>query len=718
MLDLGNPISMPTLQNVMATYRAIPNMIQPIDETLHNLLNNAPCGFLSFTDQGSIEIINSTLLKILGYELEELVGEKFYSILPLASRIFYETHFLPLLRLHGKADEVYFSLRSKPGNDVPMLINGVRRENAGNFFYDCVFMPIRQRIQYEGEILQAKKIAETAVQEQKLAESALRQAHDQISFHIENTPLATIIWNAQFQVQQWSRQAEKIFGWQAEEVIGKNLLEWQFVFEEDLENVNAEAERIIEDVNTSTCQNRNYRKDGSVIYCEWFHSTLRDELGKVISVLSFAQDITDRKQAEIELEQAKEEAEASTRAKSEFLANMSHEIRTPMNGVLGMAQLLETTDLTDEQQDFVRIISDSGGALLKVIDDILDFSKIESGKFEIELHPFDLTDVVKSVCNLLSSSALDRKILLKYRIQPDIPTTLIGDGSRLRQVLLNLVGNAIKFTAEGEVTVEVRYQKEDAKNNLLFMIRDTGVGIERDRLDRLFQPFMQADASINRKYGGTGLGLAISKHLVELMGGKIWVESLGHRSGDVSTNWPPQDLQTDRKGSTFFFTISLQERAEIKLSSVKTDDQTIFDRQMAEQLPLKILLAEDNIVNQKFASFTLKKLGYQVDIVNNGLEALIAVQTQSYDLILMDIQMPEMDGLSATKQIRQNSSENSIAQPYIVAMTANALPNDQQVCLDVGMDDFISKPIDIQELIRVLAQVGSTQKSKTLSPKP
>jgi CheY-like chemotaxis protein len=202
------------------------------------------------------------------------------------------------------------------------------------------------------------------------------------------------------------------------------------------------------------------------------------------------------------------------------------------------------------------------------------------------------------------------------------------------------------------------------------------------------------------------------------MGGKIWVESLSHRSGDVSTNWPPQDLQTDRKGSTFFFTISLPERAEIKLSSVKTDDQTIFDRQMAEQLPLKILLAEDNIVNQKFASFTLKKLGYQVDIVNNGLEALIAVQTQSYDLILMDIQMPEMDGLSATKQIRQNSSENSIAQPYIVAMTANALPNDQQVCLDVGMDDFISKPIDIQELIRVLAQVGSTQKSKTLSPKP
>jgi len=288
----------------------------------------------------------------------------------------------------------------------------------------------------------------------------------------------------------------------------------------------------------------------------------------------------------------------------------------------------------------------------------------------------------------------------------------------LYQIEVAPIGNAIKFTAEGEVTVEVRYQREDAKNNLLFMIRDTGVGIERDRLDQLFQPFMQADASINRKYGGTGLGLAISKHLVELMGGKIWVESLGHRSGDVSTNWPTQDLQTAHKGSTFFFTISLTKRAEVKLPRVKTDDQMIFDRKMLERLPLKILLAEDNIVNQKFASFTLKKLGYQVDIVNNGLEALIAVQTQSYDLILMDIQMPEMNGLSATKQIRQNFSENSIAQPYIVAMTANALPNDRQVCLDAGMDDFISKPINIQELIRVLAQVGSTQKSKIQSPKP
>ncbi len=387
------------------------------------------------------------------------------------------------------------------------------------------------------------------------------------------------------------------------------------------------------------------------------------------------------KQQSEELKLAKEAAEASTRTKSEFLAMMSHEIRTPMNAVIGMTDILNTTELDGEQQDFVDTIRSGGDALLSIINDILDFSKIEANALELSLEPFCLRSCLESIVSLLSPKAIKKNLTLSTSVDRRVPTTLIGDTNRLRQILLNLVGNSLKFTEQGKVRIEVNLVSKEGSNcKIQFNVIDTGIGIKSDRLERLFQPFEQGDNSITRRYGGTGLGLVISKRLCEKMGGTMWVKT------------------TFGKGSNFSFIINLG------LSKVPLDNSSSLGENPAQLNPnLRILLAEDNVVNQKVARTMLKKLGYETEVANNGLEVLEMLNTKTYDLIFMDMQMPEMDGVTATIRIRQDFPPN--CQPLVVAMTANAMADSMQECFMAGMDDFMSKPVRKDELMRLIAKL-------------
>jgi PAS domain S-box-containing protein len=630
------------------------------------------------------------------------------------------------------------------------------------------------------------------------------------------SPTAIVITDTSGKIEYVNPAFTTVTGYTREEALGKNPSVLQSGIHDQ-----AFYSKLWETVSTGNVWRGefcNKNKAGEIFWESASIAPVQDANGKITHYVAVKENITEKKKILAEMEKAKNAAEAAARAKADFLANMSHEIRTPLNAIYGMTSLMLNTPLNEEQQDFIETIRGGGETLLHVINDILDFSKIEAGKLELEEHSFYVRQCIEETLDLLAEKSAEKGLELGYFIGQNVPPLIVGDITRLRQILVNLLNNAIKFTETGEVTIYITSKSVDERYQLHFRVCDTGIGIPKDKMNKLFKSFSQVDTSTTRKYGGTGLGLAISSNLAAAMGGEMWVESevgegsifhftilvtgdpnavpetpaeiqptlenkrvlivddnptnrlilskqtevWGMRSRVVNSAAEALTLLKEDKGFelgifdmqmpgmngrelaqeilatghdfpviilTSLKHMTQKEKGEnivallskpIKTSNLFNAFNKVFDKDaaqpkkkktpstlnepLAEQHPLRILLVEDNAINQKVALKLLSRLGYKADLAGNGIEALEALHRERYDVVFMDIQMPEMDGDETTKRIRKEWQKNE--QPHIIAMTAHALEGDREKYLARGMDDYVSKPISVDALVAALKKVA------------
>jgi PAS domain S-box-containing protein len=645
-----------------------------------SLFEYNPSSIYAFDSDGGLSSFNLQLLDLTGYSSEELQAIQFQQLIHEDDRQQAER----MLAVTMSGHPVRFEARMvrKDGEviacgvtNVPIVVDG---QVVGAY---GIASDIRERKQY---IEQIERLS--------YRHSLILGSISEGLYMLDQEGRAIFLNPA----------AERMLGYGLEEFIGRCSHDVIHHTRADGTPYTRESNPITRTIADGLARSMNdevfWRKDGTSFLVEYRVNPIIDD-GRIVGAVVVFNDVT----GEREIRAAKENAERADRAKSEFLAMMSHEIRTPMNGILGMTDLLLETDLTEEQQEYAEIIHSSGETLLRILNDILDFSKIEAGKLVLEDELFDLPGTIAMTIDLFKPRAEQKGLDLVCTVAPDVPGAVVGDATRFRQVLTNLVGNAIKFTESGSVNVSVDVRQGaqgagDKESKLLrITVEDTGIGIPADKLKHLFQSFSQLHPALSRTYGGTGLGLAITKRLVELMGGVIAVDSI------------------EGEGSTFRFEMELHgelcasvgdqgSEAGLPMNRARAVWQPLPHARNTEQAQadaggLRILLAEDHPVNQQLFLRVLDRLGYTADVVQNGVEAVEAILKQPYNLVFMDIQMPVMDGIKATGLIRQLLPENKL--PVIVALTAHARREDRDMCLSAGMDDYISKPIQMDEVCRV-----------------
>lgn len=678
-------------------------------EFLTALLDFSVDGILAFDREYRYTAWNRAMERISGLAREAVVGK-------IAFEVF------PFLEENGE-DECFFEAlagRTAHSKNRPYVIPETGREG----FFEGHYAPL---LGQEGGVVGGVCVIRD-ITERKHIEELANEAHQRLTFHVENTPLAVVEWDSDFCVSRWSESAERLFGWQAKEVIGKHVTDWHFVFAEDLYSVAQLTDKQRQGAERQgVLRNRNYTKDGAVLECEWYNSVLNDDSGKLVSVLSLVLDVTARKLADEERadlllreREARQEAENADRLKDEFLATLSHELRTPLTSVLGWAALIRSGDIDEENYAVaMETIERNARLQARLIDDLLDVSRIVTGNLHLELSPLDLAPVVEAARNAVRPAAEAKGIEIQTCLATD-DCLIKGDAGRLRQVVWNLLLNAIKFTPrEGSVQVDLRC----VGTSLLLTVNDSGEGIDPNFLPHVFERFRQAEGSISRRQGGLGLGLAVVRHLVELHGGSVRAESPGKGKGATFTVELPLSIEkldstaagSAAKEGSLVSAATLTPKPVTEIDAVPASPDESIKPKLRRQTggsklettslkDLRILVVENDSDARALLHTFLELAGAKVASVESTAEALRAFQGEAPDVLISDIAMPEQDGYVLLRQVRGMPPEQGGLVPAI-ALTGYATERDREQALAAGFQAHIAKPIEAEELIAAISRL-------------